>query len=419
VESQGGRVANTGNVFSNGGAGTGTGGPGAGINLTASPGDVLNSGNLNSFGASPAQCVSSCNGGPAGTITVRSYGGGVTSSGELRASGGAVPVAAASCGGSGNSIYIESQQGSVNTLNQGNIRLSGNIDAKGGTSGTCGSPNNGGTLSIYSTPRFPLGQEVLLFGYVDIVLNGGASSTSTAGSGGDFLARRNNFNDFQAAYGAILNYANVTTNGGDSSGSFTSGGQGGYVNMTFQDGYAFLVSGIGANRVFNAGAWRGDGGDALSGYAGTTNSQFQSALMYGPEGVENTGALTFNGGEGRPNSGIFAGPGGGIILSSDVGQVTNSGPFVSNGGGAAVGGYGGHQCLEGSYVVNSGALTTNGGNGAQGGAGGGGSVTLTSYTQATSNTGVVTQNPGTGTPAAPAGLLLIDATSNRCYGSPR
>ena len=415
LSATGGRVCNGGDLVATGGGARGEAGAAGEIALESRPLDLVNHGRLDAQGGVSSSCLGPCKGGAGGKITLTSTGGGIFNQGSLGAGGGHSPTVAASCGGAGGQIEIRAtvDANAAVTHNQGTIQLSGTIDARGGNGGenaACNGGGPGGSLEIEAVPRHPLGQELLLLGYRRIVVRGGDSATNAGAQAGSFTLLRSAGLDAPATIGAILNYADVDASGG-SAGEFFGVGTGGQILMLYGGG-ARAISGLGTNRVINAGRLATDG--AMGGYGGSAFSPEHTAVLYGPEGVVSSGEIRTGGGNGTGFGFGTGGAGGGIVLASDVGQVENRAALTSSGGNDTFGGRAGRLCLQGAFVVNSGTLTAHGGDGADGAAGAGNDIILSSFAQPSLNSGTLSAGAGTGSPAAASGRILVDSFPDRC-----
>jgi hypothetical protein len=410
------RFGNSGNFFSFGGVGTVGGGDGGAIVLNVFSADVRNSGTFDSHGGGVAPtCTTGCTGGSGGFTQLFAFGGGIFSSGQVIARGG--NGAGTGCSGDANTIHFAAtwDGSSPATFNQGNVRLSGTVDATGGTGGTgiaCEGQGggDGGFFRITANPRFPYGQEVLLLGYTDIDTTGGAGAgTGNGGTAGNVVFYREDGFGLNTAIGPIVNYVDIDTSGGES--TTGTGGNAGRIWFNYRSGGNY-VSGLGTNKVISRGTLTSNGAKGAIGGVAYGGSGYGSTLLYGPDGVDNAAPISAQGGFGMPNGGGY---GGDIILSSDVGQVSNTGAMTTSGGDGGSGGYAGDLCLEGGLVSNSGALTGVGGDAVTANPGRGASARFNSFNGATANTGTVDLAAGTGAPAANPGVLTVDSASSRCY----
>jgi len=159
------------------------------------------------------------------------------------------------------------------------------------------------------------------------------------------------------------------------------------------------VSG-GTGAGVDGGEWGGDGGEVmLDGYHSASSS----------------GDVTANGGDG----GEFGGSGGSIDIYAVAGEASNGGAFTANGGaGAANGGEGGWIDVQGATGVNAGDITINGGNATNpgdmyvntyGGDGGDVAVLGAGLDGEATNTGTISNAPGTGTQDGDEGCIQIGA----------
>ena len=428
ISAQAQRFANSGDFVTFGGDGTLTGGTGGDLFIDNRAGDFTNSGLWDTHGGVSAMaCTGVCTGGVGGTIMVINRGGGLYKAGDILTRGG--QGRDTGCGGSGGVVRI--CMGTDNSEcflspaeivgpNQGQIRFSGNVDLSGGPGGantTCGA--KAGNFWVAVTPVFPVGQEVLFLGYQKISLVGGGSSgnsAGTAGFGGSLTFFRDDSMGNGTTLGGIVNYLEIDTSGGVGT-ALANGGPAGRIYFRYRQNGNY-VSGVGSNQVVNRGKLTSNGaqgaiggvayGGDQPGYAG-----YGATVLYGPEGVDSSGEISTRGGFGMPSNGGY---GGEVILSAELGPVTNTGAITSTGGtGITGGGYAGRVCMEGSSVVNSGALTAVGGNTTSGNSGAGASIVLTSYATSSANTGVLSNVAGTGGTAGANGVIGIDNSATRCF----
>ena len=257
----------------------------------------------------------------------------------------------------------------------------------------------------------PLGQEIELRGYTDVILSGGASPHGTGSAGGTLsmqqVASANNVggsNGFGPA-GAVINYANLTSRGGD--GEIAA--PGGTINLLTQEQYHFDDS---FEIVANFGAIDVTGGSApLS--LGASNGG--TVNLDGIVGAQNAGSITADGGRslGDNNSG----DGGVVHIKGELGAASNRSTISANGGDATgangIGANAGTVYIVGAAASNSGTITCVGGaaDGASEQGGEGGFIEMFASPDGPSmNTGSLSASGGTGTPTGVSGTIDIDGT---------
>ena len=420
---------NSGALTANGGASdSGNAGlAGSVVMIADEVGSLRNSGTISVKGGACTGSAS-CNGGGGGKIEMEVYAGDLLNSGDLDVSG--TDGGNGGNGGKGGNIKLSNSDGDSNEVGDtavptGSIRVSGDVTASGGNGAVGG---GGGFFVVELTiDQNPLGQEIALFGYTDIIMNGGA--VIGGGSGGDggklSISQDNPWHTSQQPLGpagAVINYANVTANGGDGA----NGGIGGAISFSTQTGYYFgnpeeFAANFGAITL-TGGASSGDGGDGGRG---------GSVALEGVSGVQNSGTITIGGGD-APGVGSTGGTSGQVFLGSDNGPVQNSAAITSNGGAAlGDGGIGGGGTgapvalppaphlrapnilvpafsvirIEGNGVTNTAALTCNGGTGGELGGIGGRIILYSSPNGPTMNTGALSVAGGAGDDAADSGSI--------------
>lgn len=396
-------VRNSGAITNGGGVGATTGGAGGTIAVQAwSLGQVLNTGALSSRGGG---CTAGdCNGGAGGPVNVYVYGGDLRSSGTIDASG--ADGQGNGVGGRGADILLHVGDDSENDLmpmTTGSLHVSGSIASRGGAGGQGGL---GGDVHFSLSARnVPQGQEVNLYGYTELLANGGASQGSLAGRGGTVLLHNavSRWHDFQGPGGGALCEANVSARGG----AGAAGGQGGELELRTQ----LVESFYNPNEVVVLSATAVDlkGGDASN-----SNSGRGGILkLQGAMGVTSSAAVNASGGIVSGGS-VNGGEGGALSFQSPHGAVTNSGALTSNGGGSSgQGGAGGAVLMRaGQAVTNSAAVSCNGANGTVGG-GNGGSIRLVSgpSSATTATVGQLSVSAGAGTTPGYKGSILIDGVN--------
>jgi hypothetical protein len=410
----GGRLGNRGTLLTTGGSGTATTAISGNVEMYARPGDLVNSGRIDTSGGTPTGCTTGCTAGTGGTIYWRSFGGGVFNSGDLFSSGGSVDPAAGgtSCGGTGNNITIEvnvSDLSAVSTLNQGQIRMSGNIKMSGGNGNACAGRSSG-NLSVFGAPLFPTGQEVLFLGYAKLSARGGSSAGAGGGQGGRiFLTRAETSPDTTIPLGPIVNDVDLDVAGGSSPvGVASFAGGGGLIQMKHDS--TSPLHGLGSNRIITSGKLDAIGG---SGGNGGSGAGYGATILYAPDGIDNNGPIDASGGSGAEVAARGGGKGGYVLLTSEIGTVRNTSTIKSDGGQAFNGGFGGRLCIEGAHVSNTGSMSANGGSGIGGNAGGGDEIVIMSFGQA-SAVGTVSATIGAGAGTPSPGRIEVDNQTDRC-----
>ena len=410
---------NSGPLTATGGVGTSGGGYGGEIDLEGSDtGAVQNTGAISTSGG---DCTTSgCNGGSGGVVRFQTQGGGaLLNSGDIDTSGGAGSNTNG-VGGTGGNIVAKNfdgsnaQNGNIN-LSTGSTRCSGSITARGGAGATGGA---GGAIDFdLNVSNLALGQEIELRGYTDVTLNGGSAS-ATGGTGGQFTIEQdttanspgNNQSNFGPA-GAVINYANISTRGGDG----LLGGQSGQVHLQTQRNVNFYDT---FELAINGGTI-----DTTSGLTTADNSPNGAApgeiqiQLLGIAGVQNSGSIIGDGGD-ASGANSEAGYANDVTFTSDTGTVLNTGTITLNGGaGSGISGSngsGGNVNMYGVAVINTAAITCDGSSGSVTG-GGGGSITLFSSSGGpTVNSGTLTVDGGIATDASndgSSGSIQIDGVT--------
>ncbi|MCP4626545.1 MAG: hypothetical protein GY850_24025 [bacterium] len=358
IKPRDGHNYNSGALDISGGAGTTSGGnAGDSIMLKGTEdggGDVLNTGDMTANGGNGV----SGPGGDGEKIALIGYGGSMISSGNMTATGGTSTEAS---GGEGGKLEIYTDEGEGypgGDLEVGNIELSGNIDLSGGT-GTYG--GKGGNLRIYlDAEDFPLGQNLILYGYTNINTNGGDGKTG-GGKGGsiEVLNDESEIDNTDGPSGGVINRADIDTSGGGVTGDESGGGgNGGNVTMETEDESGPLGV-LDAEVAINYGNIIMNGGNGID--HGGDSGEFS---LYGFNRAENNGAVTANGGDATAGYG-GGGCSKGIEILSDAGSAVNTKTITAEGGGAlgfeAYAGDGGCIDIVGSSADNSGNLSNAGG----------------------------------------------------------
>jgi hypothetical protein len=275
--------------------------------------------------------------------------------------------------------------------------MSGDVSARGGA-GDTDTGGDGGALYVGFVVDDQAGADVILSGYADVLLDGGAGFAG--GDGGMFVIDNPCPGLLGQPIGGVANFADISLRGGN--GTDTNGGNGGYGEfLTCDQPQAWALLGGGA--ALNAGDVDATGGDgAIAGAGG-------AFVLWGRERAENRGDVVLDSGTGSPPGGLAE-----FEIESD-GPVLNSGNISARGsdsagttgdGGPAQGGE-----MFGSHVENTGAIDLSGGNGGTtSGAGGeGGSLQIFSFAEASTNSGALTVSGGDGgTVDGVDGRVLID-----------
>ncbi len=399
-------AVNTADLTARGGAGTaGVGGAGGDIGIGTMAGNLFNSGAWDASGGDgatdggdagdlrmgseggPARALNSgawvadggsvtdsgcevyedvsCAGGDGGDVGFTVAGGDAVNSGDLAARGGAGTAGAGGAGGDLEVATRPSTEGDLGgTTPAGDVRFSGDIRLSGGDGAAGGS---GGRVELsLDADDSPVQQQVVLYGYTDIVTDGGAGAAA-GGPAGDVLC--NNLYAYSDVFdygpsGAVVNHANVSARGG----SGESGGSGGEVVLATDDYYGYTTT---AEVAYNYGDLdlRGGTGTATGGGGG-------DLYIWGYNAAGNEGAVVTSGGDATGDMGEgdppAAGDAGEVAVYSDLGTVSSTGMLTADGGNATGGGttYGGDGAkveLVGASLRSAGAISATGGDGATGG----------------------------------------------------
>ncbi|QQR91001.1 MAG: hypothetical protein IPJ88_04520 [Myxococcales bacterium] len=399
---------NSGNLNASGGSGTQIGGNAGYVYLYIGyPGDIRNTGNLTSNGGDvDAECTTGCAGGDGRYVYFYEYGGQIVNSGALSSRGG---DGAAGDGGDGGYLEIGSSydEGWYSDYQPiGTYHIAGNIDLRGGAGDTSG--GDGGYLNVYIDARYvPNGQEIIFYGYTDIITNGGNGAN---GGGAGFIRAQNLYGDSDnldyTPSGGVINYTKITAIGGTGSNGY--GGQGGYVDFETDTYYGYMTE---AEVVYNFADIDVSGGDATAGNGGRAGYVF----MFGFNRLENHGNIMAKGGDALTvdysGGDADSDP---IQLFADLGETINTGNIsVIGGSGLGTGSGGDAERIEivGYTTTNSGELKSNGGS-ADAAAGFGGNadiIFLYSTYGETSNTATVLEvNGGAANTPGTDGAIFID-----------
>lgn len=368
---------------------------------------IVNSGAITtSGGAITSNVCPACAGGAAGSIQFVSGFPSrveVRSSGALTARGGTTVGTGASNGGAGGSITINTFGSSV-VDDTPTVDLSGTIDLSGGA-GHGGGSSGGVSITVLNAPS----ALVRMLGYASIQAKGG-NGVDAGGTGGTIVASRN----ASATDGAALPRtrmlldADVTLDGGDcSNAAGCSGGSTGTVSYSAQyGGSGFVDPYQPAGDDFRIG-----GALSMVGGDGTT----PGGGLVGPYFLRVIGNATISGAvTARPGATIGTGTGGSnsfFLVTSAYGTVQLTGALDVRGR-DSTGGNGGSGAtvfVQGRHVVASSTIDTRGGNAAASATGGsGGSITITSTDSATTYSATTNVAGGTGMTAGVNGTVLVD-----------
>ena len=405
-----GFMQNSGDLSSFGGNG-GTGGSGGFAYLYAWSGDLLNSGDSDSHGGNGT----ANNGGSAGYFSLYGYGGDVVNNASINTSGGDTTDAGFN-GGSGAYAYFYTEYaGTTNGYTPvGSVLVSGNIDTSGGDAVATGTGNGGNSGYVYAEANANSytsdDSRVAFLGYTSVNTSGGGGNYG--GNAGYYQINNDSAwdeaTDMNMPSGNVTTEVAVTAQGGNAVATATTfpanGGRGGSFNLEteYNYGYAFPT----LEQVKNSGIVNISGGSSLR-VTNNSGSRSGSVLVWGYNGVTNTGTITTNGGSDADTDGGVTGYGGyanNIQLYAETGSITNSAALTNNGGnGEYRGGYSNGIDLFGATVKNTANLTTNGGNAsttlaaAVGGNGGWIEMYSPEGSAGVSHSGTVSQTAGAGT----------------------
>lgn len=418
---------NSGALSAIGGSGTVNGRRGGSIYLYSDNlGDVRNSGNLSTNGGGGGTGP----GGNAGAVEIYAYSGTVITSGNITNRGGDSESANGGDGGRFE-VYTSYSDGwnIGDRIPPGDILISGNIDLGGGNGNTLttgsGNGGNGGYVQVRQYPyRHPTGQEIVFLGYSEFILNGGDGELD--GGDGGYLRAYQYYSEApdsrDGPSGGVVNYVNVSANGGVGSNWF--GGDGGSVTLETDSYYAYQANDWMV--VKNYGDIQLDGGDG-SEQGGSTGS----VILWGYYGAENHGSITANGGSASSIHGTGGSSGNdyvctnycenGVHIVAAYGPAINTGVITAKGGSAtdtnatiSIGGSGSNVEIVGSRAENSANINVAGGDSLAGPSdsfgGDGGDVFIHGIHEGATNTATITANGGNGADGVGAdGVIHVDA----------
>lgn len=397
-------IYNDGSVDLSGGDGTLGGGDGGELRLDNTTGFLVDKGALDASGGSATACVATCSAGYGGGRSFTALGGAIVVTGALTAPGGDAPKLGGNVdptyGGEGGYLYLSlgSTDGgwSAGYATLGDIRISGDIDLSGGSGGYGGDAGRIDVGGDYS--NVPDDQQILLLGYTGIDQSGGAGATE--GGNGGYVSLTTDYADIEfgpGSYGpggAVANHVDIDLSGAAGA---TRGGRGGYFEAA-TDGY------YGQFAPWEVVLNRGDV-DASGGAGGIPGGPGY-IYMFGSAGIENSGALSVDGGTGTLTGNLGSGA---IELFAEEGPAIVGGTLSAVGGSTTSGTAdpGGGIRIVGEGATVTATMTATGGAGqAVGGAGG--EVYVMSLGAPSSVTGTIGVLGGTGTIAGTPGRVAID-----------
>ena len=383
-----------GSRWSSGVAGSG----GGAIRLMVS-GTLTNNGTISANGAGASN---QAGGGAGGSVWITTAA--LVGSGSITANGGG-GSGEASGGGGRIAVYYNGTNSSftgfaTSTATGGNV---GNAGANG-TAGFFDTSVANYNLNVYQD--FPLPPNTNL-SYNAITVNAGAVLTIGGGSQvtvataltvtGTVIAQAANntaqvSGNWQGA-GATINAASVQVN---TSGAISADGQG------------YVAGSYGPPSVAGAGPGGGPAGSSAGGSYGGLGG-IGGANSGGPAAIYGsaTAPTDLGSGGGTRWSGGVPGAGGGAILLTVSGTLTNNGSISANGAGAsnqAGGGAGGSVWITTGTLAGTGSISANGGAGGEAG-GGGGRIAVYYTSNPSFNLALVTANGGSGGNAGAAGTV--------------
>jgi hypothetical protein len=402
---------NSGAIVASGGDGSDGGGDGGYLELYVNElGSVTLSGTITSKGG--ACSAIDCYGGGGGSLDSYTYSGRTIVTGDIDVSG--ADSRGTSQGGYGGDVYFYNSDENSNYdgyvyVPTGNMEFAANIVTKGGNGGSGG---GGGAFTVQMYPYYvPQGQEIIFYGYSSVKTSGGNGMSDSGGGAGDVYLYFNDapyifdFSEYAPA-GAVINYVPIEARGGNG----TYGGDGGAVDFYGQSSYYF---GNDFEIVLNRAAVDARGGDASGSYA----SGGQGGYVYfaSPSGVDNNALLNSSGGM-TSGVGGNGGSGGEVYFGSDNAMCVNTGAIELAGGTSTAalssGGSGGsyyQYCLP---STNAAAVNLKGGNGVDYGGDGGWVELLTTGSSSSNNTGMLSLAAGTGGDEnGQKGTVMIDGVN--------
>lgn len=390
-------VSNSGALTTTGGASTTHPGQAGNISVTSSLLPLVNAGVLTARGGSCGAATGNCWGGAGNGVSLAVNGGTLTSVGPIVTDGAAGAGLGSGGYAGGVNLRVWSSTASASGIGvwaAGDLISGGRVSARGGA----GAPSGGGAsvTMVVDASRAPQGQQLLLYGYHDLLANGGVGGTGAGGQGGQVtIHSQPTWSTEGVAFpsGAVLIYPSISAHGGS---GLPGGSAQGFIattqtDRTFREAGEFLL--LASPLVDVRGGDGGGGGGPF--------------LAQGMWSVENRAKVLTGAGVGAAP--YAAGSPGTIAIYAGASTATNAGELDASGADATgqVGASGGGSIdVAGSVVTNSGALKARGGSSTVQ-AGWGGTVQLTSSQGVTANTGTWDVSAGTG-PNAHAGAVLID-----------
>jgi hypothetical protein len=362
------------------------------VGTEGNTGNLIISGPLNTTGGDSADRGAGGNG---GDINLKALTGNMKLSGDLMANGGAAQ-GYQNNGGNGGNINIDVTSTATNgsTNRTGLIQVASMIQANGGEGMASGGMGGQIRIETLAGDDVAPSHNIELIGYQSIDLNG-ADGSQNGGCGGSVLlfTQEKINNGYGYFAGPILNEVDIFAKGGNGAGG--TGGSGGSVTMQTSGSLS-----NGSTTLVNSGAIDiSDGGGA---YGVNETDAAQAVNLLGLDDVDNSGAITANGGDALMD--LIGGTGGKVMFISNAGNATNAAEVSAAGGtGPQSGGMGGAFELKAEKLAtNSANLLFNGGNAL----GAGGKVEMDSGDRPTVNTAaLITVAGGTN---GNNGLILID-----------
>ncbi len=378
-------------------------------------GAVKNSGNSTLSGGVGVEG----DGGRGGLFILNASGGDALNSGNVVSTGGDT-TDNTSNGGKGGNINIAGFDGGETAIPPGDVIVSGNLNVNGGnavaSATSSGNGGEAGNISItLDMDDLYDDQRIALLGYMSIDGHGGDGSIGGNATSSSRFTASSKENDVEQEFtvGSVFNDVAFNARGGNSTAvapSFGDGGDGGrvqYITST-NDGIDEQEA-----KVENTAAISLNGGATSGAVNGTDGGDGGRFTMRSYHGSDNSGAITAIGGAG----GEEGGNGGDVTIDTVTKDAENTGDIILTGGnGAEEGGDGGEVSLTGEKTENKGDITANGGNATDAGildseGGDGGNVVVTGDTlDSGKNSGAVTLTGGNGADNGDAGCLQVGIT---------
>ncbi|MDH5387461.1 MAG: hypothetical protein OEY06_03310 [Gammaproteobacteria bacterium] len=407
---------NTGDIDISGGDGSfgGSAYTGSSYLRTNDIGTTRNSGNINMNGGTGH----TSSGGSTGRFYIQANGGDAINNADITGNGGDALSLTTGNSRNGARFYMRSYTGSNNTPS-GDIELSGNISLNGGSvdADSARGGANGGGVYLYidgGESAADNGNRVALLGYESLSTNGGdAGFAGMGGWVGIQTSEALKMANLEFTMGSAFNEVPISNRGGNSTGTALLGGDGGEggqvdVSTSTNDNTATIYA-----TASNTADIDVSGGNSIG--DGTFNWARSGGMLglYAANAVSNSGTLTANAGTGAQ----YGGQGGGLDMYSFVGDTNNTAEVNANGSdGQEGGGDGGWTWMEGVTSTNGGDVNINGGNATNpgaiytatwGGRGGWFEMFGQGIDGVVSNTGTISNTPGTGTQVGELGCIRL------------